>query len=271
MKTKNVQMSDRLPSGEDKDQYLNKDQEWPSLENRLGQPRITKHHFFSEVFDWIKQKENLSGFSYLEVGCGHGNDLRIMRKVLGTVDNFLGIDLSKAEIIHGLNFYSKRDGEDTAEAIKMFGVGDLHDLSLVNVWDEGSQDFSRPRIITDEEFDLIYMEAVLHASGYGYGTYSEKKASAFKTLKELARVCKPKGKFLGRISGFDSSISKEEQFKILRENNKWHFFPELDEFMTMLRRAGFENIQRVIRPHEDTASNFSKKHRIRISFLAEKI
>lgn len=270
MKTSNDR-SDFLPSGENDSPHLKKDKEWPNLSSRLGSPRIMNHHFFPEIFDWVKQKEDLSNFSYFEAGCGHGNDLRIMKKVLGSASNFLGVDLSKEEIMRGLDFYAKRDGEKTDEAIKMFGLGDLHDLSLVNIWEDKDQDFSCYRIINDEEFYLVYLEAVLQAAGYGYSTYEEKKNSALKILKELSRVCKTEGKFFGRITGFSSIISKEQQFAILREDNRWHFVPELDEFMAMLRLAGFDNIQRVVRPHEDADTVSNKKHYIRISFLAEKI
>jgi len=266
-----VWTADHLPNGKTEG-YLKEHKEWPRLENRLGQPRIKQHYYTAEVLEWIKQtySDQPDNFSYLEAGCGHGNDLRELKKTLGGRGNFLGINLSRAEISRGLKFYRQEDREDSVEAIKMFGLGNLHNLHKILTWDEIKKSFSRPKNIGDEEFDLVYMEAVLHALGYGHGTYRSKKESAQHYLGELSRVCKTGGKFLGRITAF-AGISQSEQFTTLRTSDNWRFIPESDEFIAMLRKAGFDNIKRVIRPHEKSEVDLNKKNMIKISFLAEKI
>lgn len=258
-----------LPDGKDDTRYLNENEEWPNLVNRLGEPRILNHQFYSETMEWIKQKNNPDLFSFLDAGCGHGNDLRALRTELGGRGNFFGVDISKAEIMHGLDFY--REQEEFEEAVKMFGLGSLNNPQSIRVWDNREQDFSKQGIITNEAVDLIHMEAVLQAAGYGEKVYAEKKEKAFQVLRELARVCKKGGKFLGRVSAFSAEISREKQFEILQSNNCWHFVPGTDEFVMMLRLVGFDKIQRVFRPHEDAATDSSKRGRIKISFLAEKI
>lgn len=166
---------DWLPDGVDKEHYLKKDKEWPGLEGRLGEPRILKHIYFLEVFNWIqeKYKDNPDDFFYFEAGCGHGNDLRAIKEKLGRRGHFLGADMSKAEIMHGMQFY--RQHENTVESRKLFAQGDLRNLRYINIWDEEKGDFSQLTVIKDGEFDLIYMESVLHGLGYGKKTYREKK------------------------------------------------------------------------------------------------
>ena len=258
-----------LPDGKSDTRYLNETEEWPNLVNRLGKPRIANHHFYLEVLDWIKQKSNPDAFSFLDAGCGHGNDLRALRYELGGRGHFFGLDISKAEIMHGLAFY--RATERAEEAIKMFGLGSLHDLQSIRVWDNQEHDFTKIGMITNETVDLIHMEAVLQASGYGHKAYAEKRESALQTLKELARVCKKGGKFLGRVSAFAPGVSKEKQFEILQATGRWHFMPDADELIMLLRVAGFDNIQRSIRQHEDAEKDVSKKDTVKVSFLAEKI
>ena len=75
---------DWLPDGLDEKDYLKKDKEWPSLEKRLGNPRILQHIYLPEVLAWVQKefKDNPDDFSYFEAGCGHGNDLRAIRKEL---------------------------------------------------------------------------------------------------------------------------------------------------------------------------------------------
>lgn len=265
-----VQESDYLPSGVTDERYLKEDKEWPTLEDRLGQPRILQHCYIPEVWDWIRQKGGPDDFCYLDAGCGHGNDLRSFRRLLDGRGYFLGVDLSRAEIMRGLEFYGQRDGENAAEYIKLFGLGNLHDLHKILTWDEKKRDFNYPKSIKDREIDLVYMEAVLQASGYGYGTYQEKKESAQLTLNELFRVCKTGGKFLGRTMAFTTAISKEQQFKVMREYDRWQFIPEIDELMIMFKEAGFGNIKSTIRPHEKAATDLSRKDIVKISFLAEK-
>lgn len=151
-----VQQPDCLPDGTADERYLREDKEWPTLENRLGQPRILQHYYISEVLDWIRRKESPDDFFYLDAGCGHGNDLRVLRRTLDDRGHFLGINLSRAEIIRGLEFYGQRDGENADEYIKFFGLGNLHNLHQIFVWDEEKEDFSCPKIIENGEVDLIY-------------------------------------------------------------------------------------------------------------------
>ncbi len=263
-------VSDYLPDGISDGRYLRKDSEWPNLENRLGQPRILQHYYFPEVLDWIKKQDDADDFFYFEAGCGHGNDLRALKKTLNGRGRFLGVDVSRAEIMRGLDFYKQRDSENTREAAKSFAVGDFHDLHKVLAWDEKDQDFSYLYEINDSTFDLLYMEAVLQACGYGYKTYADKKESASRFLSELSRVCKKGGKFLGRITAFMPFVSRERQFNLLRAANNWRFIPELDEFIVMLRRAGFDNINRSVRPYEKVNLNSGRENIIKISFLAQK-
>jgi SAM-dependent methyltransferase len=268
-KQKTPSTNSQLPNGLNDQRYLKENEEWPGIEDRLGQPRILQHHFFPDALAWIRQEKNLTDFHYLDAGCGHGNDLRAIKKELNGEGHFLGISLSRAEIVHGLEFYQERNQEDPKESLSMFGIGNLHNLHEIKVFDEKTSDFSAPESLNDETFDLIFMEAVLHASGYGHDTYEKKKESAQQILSELCRVCKKDGKLLGRIMAFSPVIPKEEQFKLLRSNNNWLFVPGLDEVIAMLTIAGFDYIQRSIRPHEKAAMP-GKENLVKVSFLAEK-
>jgi SAM-dependent methyltransferase len=265
-----IRATDQLPEGEPDEGYLKEDREWPRLENRLGQSRILIHRYFTEVLGWIKQKDNPDNFSYFEAGCGHGNDLRAIRKELEKRGRFLGVDLSRAEIMHGLNFYKQRDNEDSETAKKLFAVGNLGNLRHLNAWDQGNKKFSQKLSIDDGEFDLIYIEAVLHSFGYGYKTYREKKAAAQQFFNELARICKSGGKFFGRAIVFASFMTEEQRFKILRQYGRWHFYPTANEFKSMLEEAGFKNIKTILNPHEKAQTDPSKKNMFLSSFLAER-
>jgi len=262
------EISDQLPDGANQI-YLKENEEWPTLINRLGKPRLPLHHHLPDVLEWIKKKNDLNNFSFLDAGCGHGNDLRAIKRIVGN-GHFFGVNISRAEIVRGLDFYKQNDNEDTDEAIKMFGLGNLHNLKQIFVWDEEEKSFSCPRSLEDGEFNLIYLEAVLHAAGYGYKTYVEKKESAQKSLNELYRVLKPGGKFFGRASAFTTTISREQQFEILRTNNSWHFVPDCDELLAMLTIAGFCSIKRVIRQDEKAKTDSKKENVVKVSFLAEK-
>ncbi len=261
---------DWLPDGTDKEHYLKEDKEWLGLERRLGQPRILKHIYFPEVFDWIQKeyKDNSDDFSYFEAGCGHGNDLRAIRKELGGRGRFLGVDMSRAEIMHGMEFYQQR--ENTEKSRKLFAQGDLRNLKHINIWDEEKGDFSKPIEIKDGEFDLIYMEAVLQGLGYGKKNYQEKKEAAQQFLNELYRICKDGGKFFGRANTFGPTITKEQQLELLRKTNNWRFIPEAEEFEEMLKQTGFTNIKKTLNPHEKTEEDPNRKDILRFSFLVEK-
>jgi len=269
MTEKKIWTSDSLPDGSGEEGYLKENQEWPTLRHRLGQPRILKHYHFPEVLTWMNKKGRSNDFSYFDAGCGHGNDLRVMKKLLGR-GNFFGVDLSRATINRGLEFYRQRDGEDTNEAKSMFGVGNLHDLSQVKIWDDDQQDFAWPDSLKDEEFDLIYMEAVLQASGYGYKTYGEKRESAQQTLAEIYRVCKPGGKFMGRTMAFMPTVSQKERFATLRDHGSWQFIPELNELIALLKESGFKNLRTMAEMHEKAAEDPRRKDVIKLSFLGEK-
>lgn len=263
---------DWLPDGTDSQEYLKEDQEWSGLVRRIGKPRILTHVYFSEVIDWVHRKfeRNPDNFSYFEAGCGHGNDLRAIRNILTKHGRFLGVDISKAEIIQGLDFYRRQASEDTDEARKLFGVGNLQNLKQVKIWDEEKGDFSLPLAIEDAEFDLVYLEAVLQGSGYGVGTYQKKKATAQKILSELCRICRPEGRFFGRVKAFGPDVDREKQFALLRETNNWRFIPKEGEFLEMLKQAGFNIIKSASLPHERGESDPAKKNILRTSFLVKK-
>jgi len=267
---------DWLPDGsDDKEHRLAVDAEWHELEKRLGQPRILNHIYFTEIFDWIKKeyKNNPDAFSYFEAGCGHGNDLRAIRKELGETGErgrFLGVDMSAVEIMHGMEFYRQQDNEEIEESRKLFAQGDLRNMANINIWNETRGDFSQPARIKDGEFDLIYIEAVLHTFGYGKKTYQEKKESVKQMLNELYRICKAGGKFFGRTAAFDSTVTEEDQFERLRKTNNWRFVPRAGEFEEMLQQAGFTDVKITQNPHERAESDPNKKNILRFSFLAQK-
>lgn len=266
-----VQLSEQLPDGLSDGRYLKSEEEWPNLRKRLGVPRIFQHIYFPRVLQSLEKMRNSDDFFYFDAGCGHGNDLRAIRRLLRGRGHFLGVTMSLAEISQGLSFYHQRDEEDTEKARQFFGQGDLHNLRQVMAWNEEEKNFSYPKGIENDEMDLIYMEAVLQASGYGHKTYQEKKDSAQQILNELFRICKPSGKFFGRVSAFHPIVCQERRFAILRKYDTWRFIPGFDEFSFMLKTAGFTVIERTIDPHEKAAIDPSKEDMIKISFLAEKI
>ncbi len=261
---------DWLPDGTEKDHYLKEDKEWPGLENRLGEPRILKHTYFSEVFAWIqnKYKENPDDFSFFEAGCGHGNDLRAIREKLGKRGRFLGVDMSAAEMMHGMQFY--RPQENTEESRIVFAQGDLRHLRQVHIWNEEKGTFSQPAELYDGEFDLMYMEAVLHGFGYGKNTYREKKEAAQQVLNGLYRICKSGGKFFGRATVFDDTLTEQQRLEHLRATNNWRFVPGVAELEEMFNQAGFTSIEKSLTSHENAEEDPNKRNRLRFSFLAEK-
>ena len=261
--------ADWLPVGTD-NQYVQRDREWPTLEKRLGQPRILNNVYFPEVLDWINKKygSNSDDFSYFEAGCGHGNDLRAIRNKLKGKGLFLGVDMSEAEINRGLDFYKQQ--ETLQEGRKLFAQGDLRDLSKVNIWSDENGDFSKSVEIKNGEFDLVYFEAVLHGLGYGGKTYQEKKELAQRMFNELFRICKVGGKIFGRANAFTPDLTQEQRFEFLRKINEWHFSPDPNELKDMLKKAGFENIKTDIKPHEKSEEDAKRKDFLKVSFLAEK-
>jgi SAM-dependent methyltransferase len=259
-----------LPDGREDHRYLNEDQEWPTLYTRLGMPRILDHCYIEDVKEYIGRKDNPSDFSFLDAGCGHGNDLRAFRKLLASEGRYLGLDISRAEILRGLDFYQDRDGENPEEAIKLFGLANLQDLSQIFLWDNEDQGFSFNKGLLDEEFDLVYTEAVLHSFGYGYKYYEQKKAAARRALNEFFRVCKRGGIYFGRTTVFKSSISKEAQLRCLIDEEDWRFIPGAEELLEMFRQAGFDEIKNMLSPHPKAKINLSRKDMLTISFLLKK-
>ena len=258
-----------LPSGLGEKGYLQRDEEWPRLKNRLGKQRILDHALFQNVMAWYREKfaKNPDDFNFFEAGCGHGNDLRAFRAKLFGKGNFLGVDFSEAEIIRGIKFY----GETMEEAQKVFVQGDLFDLKNLLSWDQSEEKFSLLLSIDECMADLIYMEAVLHAFGYGFHDYSIKKYSAQIYLDEVSRICKNDGRFFGRVNVFGPGICKDEQFELLRRTENWRFMPEAEEFIEMLESAGFKLLAKPeIFPHEKAASHPDRKHVCKLSFLAGK-
>lgn len=265
--------ADNLPDGKEDKRYLNPNEEWPNLSKRFSEnlSRIQRNHYFDEVIGWIKDNYSETGFNYFEAGCGYGKSVRAIKRILETMKidgHFLGVDLSKAEIMNGLLHYNQ-EGENFDEAVKMFGLGNLQDLSSVTVYNEVSHSWDKEIKIKEGTVDLIFMEAVLQASGYGLNNYSEKRAAALNVLKELVRICRVGGKFMGRVSVFAPYITQEQGFSILREQNNWRFVPGYDEVLAMLRKSGFDKIKWVANPHENSDKN--KKDFVKISFLAEKL
>jgi len=229
-----------------------------------------KNIFFPKVYDWIhkKYKDNLDNFSYFEAGCGHGNDLRAIKKKMDNQGRYLGVDISKAEILHGIEFYRKK--ENTEESKKLFAQGDLRNLKDIYIWDKKRNDFSRPSKLKNNEFDLIYMEAVLHGLGHSQKTLKEKRESAQLMLNELYRICKVGGKFFGRANIFNNSINNKQQLEFLRKTNNWRFIPDFKELMKILKKAGFKNIKTNLSPHKKAKKYPDKKYLLKFSFLAEK-
>jgi len=257
--------ADWLPDGTDKTDYVKPDKEWTRLERRIGQPRILDHVYFPKVQRWIETNFIPDNLKYFEAGCGHGNDLRAIKNALGGHGHFLGVDMSLAEIQRGLEYYRE---QDDPEAKQMFAQGDLRNLHEVQVWDEASGNFSKPFNIPDDEFDLVYFEAVMHGLGYGSATYHEKKDSAQQMLGELFRIVKPDGKLFGRASTFTDAIDMEARLKLLRDTDNWRFMPSASEFEEMLAQAGFKNIEKTLAPHPRADSDVNKKDVLKFSFLA---
>lgn len=259
--------ADWLPSGIEQTEFLKKDREWQGIEDRIGQPRITQNVYYPEVIQWIQATyhDNPDLFSYFEAGCGHGNDLRAIRRELGARGHFLGVDMSQAEILHGLEHY-----HDAADTRELFAQGDLRDLRQINVWNPTTHDYSQPRQLRDGEFDLIYFEAVLHGLGYGQKTYHDKKAAAQQMLSELSRLCKPGGTFFGRANAFGPGLTHEQQLQLMRSLNDWRFIPPADELETMLRDAGFTNLKTSATIHEKASEEQKRENVVRFSFMAKR-
>lgn len=266
--TKAEKPADWLPDGVDCDDYVNKDKEWRNLVHRLGMPRVLDNVYFPEVAEQVANKfENKpEDFSYFEAGCGHGNDFRAFKKAMeekiGAGGRYLGVDMSQAEIIHGLDFY--KDQEDSEKAKNEFGQGNLRDLKNLKNLD------GKPLEIKDGEFDVAYFEAVLHGLGHGEDSYEKKKAAAQEMLNEIYRILKKDGQLFCRANVFDGQIPKEEQFEHLRSTNQWRFWPDADEFIAMLEQAGFRDIKTSSKPHEKAATNPNRKNMEKISVLAKK-
>lgn len=225
-----------LPTGVDV-HPLGKNEEWKNINKRIEKPRILKHVLFAEVKEWYKRtfSDDPQGFSFFEAGCGHGNDLRALRNLLGDEGYYLGANISEVEIFKGIKHYK----EEKRLAARLFAQGNLCDLRKLFIWDEKKEDFSWPMSVESDSFDLVYMEAVLHGLGYGEDTHRKKKQAAQKMLNELFRICKPGGRFFGRANVFRPGIRQEDRIRILHETNCWHFVPGSGEFMEMLFEAGF--------------------------------
>ncbi len=257
-----------LPTGEDT-HHLQKYAEWESIRKRLGQPRIPNNLFLPDVLQWYNEKfsDTPQDFSFFEAGCGHGNDLRALREMLGGEGYYLGVNMSQIEILRGIDHYK----EQRELGIKSFAQGNLRDLKNLFRWDEGFESFSIPFCVEDNSFDLVHMEAVLHGLGHGEGTYQGKKQAAQKMLNELFRICKSGGRFFGRANVFRPDLSWKERMQFLQEAKDWHFVPGAEEFKEMLDEAGFKMVEapiflRRIKPIDDPV----KKNDGKIAFLAEK-
>lgn len=265
-----------LPDGMN-EQHVTRHGVWPKLEKRLGEPRVERNIYLQQILDWVgeKYKNNPEEFAYFEAGCGDGNDFRVLKKkiqeIIGEHGQFLGVDFSEAEIERGLEFYHQEQEENTEKVKKLFAQGNLKDLKEVNTFNPETNDFSKPTKLEDNSFDLIYMEAVLHGLGKGEGTYEGKKAAGQKMFDELFRICKSGGRFFGRANTFDeTTITKEQQFELLRADNDWKFIPENEELKKMLVQAGFRIIEISTSPHPDKEEGPSKKNRLKFSFMVEK-
>lgn len=264
-----LDINDKLPDGTAEYQYMNANYEWPGLSGRLGEPRIFAHPYFIEAMAWVQLAciGNEGSFSFLDAGCGHGNDVRALRtRIVGNV-TFLGVDLSVATLQAGLDYYENHENENRLEAQKLFAVGNLRDLRRVYTLEGMSL---KPLKIEDASFDLVYFEAMLQASGHGYGTYRQKKEAAQKILNELARVTKPGGKLLGRVTVFASSLSKEQRFDVLRQEGNWRFIPGGEEFLSMLEEAGFKNSNGRLSSPYKLGTETAHKEYLRFPFLAER-
>lgn len=279
---------DWLPDGTtgEESHYVSVDNEWTSLEKRIGLQRIKEHPNFMEIIAWVKNKykENPEDFYFFEAGCGHGNDFRAMKeeierelKININEEHFLGVDISGKEIKRGLEYYKEKKDENTEQARKLFAQGNLCDLNHINKWDNEKEDFSQEMSIKDKQFDLLYMEAVLHGLGHGKKTYQEKKEAAQLLFNELYRICKEGGRFFGRVNTFDSDvISKDEQFTLMREADNWRFIPGKEEFEEMLQKAGFKLQKKDLKSNEikhyaaTDQNNQVKQNVLKYSFLAEK-
>ena len=267
------QINDELPNGLGETSYLNVDEEWLGLSERLGRPKICKNVFYPAVHSWIA--ENFSAdpdkFSYFEAGCGHGNDLRAFRSNLATKGRYLGVDMSVAEINHGLEYYHEESGEDTNVARNWFVQGDLRDLKQVNAWDSANESFTKPIALNDNEFDVVYFASVLHGLGYGQSTFHEKQAAAQQMLNELTRISKPGGRLFGLANVFGSGISQDEQIDYMRATNNWRFNPSVELVREMIQQAGHRIINDDVRTDRVLKEKADRKDLYRYSFLAEKI
>jgi len=272
MKKKTQFPADHLPDGLSQTQYMQFDQEWPDLEKHLGQPRIISHVYYQKVMDWIgaKYQGNPDEFAFLDAGCGHGNDLRAIRRELNYRGRFLGVDLSLVEIIHGLGFYEHQDNDETEAARKLFALGNLRDLRFVKTWYDLRRSFSRPLKLNQGEFDAVYMEDVLQAAGHGSQSYRRKKIAAQQYLDSLFRICRAGGRFFGRVTVFNARFAGETEFNALRRYHNWRFIPGLTEFLRMMKKAGFNNIDTTAHVTDKMAKNPRKRGLVKVSFLAQK-
>jgi len=264
-------LTDWLPDGTDQNIYVQPDKEWPSLINRLGKNRITKHPYYGEIINDIRREVvNLDNFAFFEAGCGHGNDLRVVRNEFGARGNFLGVDISWAEITHGLVYYQETENEDIIEARQLFAQGDLRNLHRVNLWDNNENSFSFPFDILDNSFHLVYMTSILHGLGYGEGSYQGKKEAAQQMLNELGRICLKGGRFFGKANVFNPSVSLNDRLALLRQSHNWHFIPGRDELEEMIEKAGFKDLQIELSPHEKAVTHPDKKDLLKFNFVAKK-
>lgn len=245
--------------------FLERHNEWPGLENRLGAPRIDRHIYFPE-FKRIVESHELSPdeMSFLEAGVGHGNDIRVVKQLLdqnGYKDSrILGIDYSEAEIKTGLNYY-----RDNQQSNVLFAQGDLRDLHHINKWGNEARSYCQEGAIKDGEFRFIYLEAILHAMGIVSNKYEDKKQAAQDVLKELHRVCMKGGIFFGRLNAYENG----RRVELVNKFDEWRFIPEIDELNQIMQEVGFNIIQEQIKPRKiDKKPQNEGKYRY--SFVAVK-
>ena len=214
---------------------------WPGLERRLGEPRITDHPFYKEVTQQIEQGKFGPNPAYFELGAGNGNDLRVVRQFLDSHGfqeaTTLGIDLSWKEIEVGLDFYHKKNGEDTKAAKSWFAQGDFDQLPRINRWNPSTNHFDQPDELLNDSFDIVYVEAVLHALGYAGSddarlTDEEKTTRAAKLMNHVFDLAKPGAVFFGRINARKDASIKPRVLPTGEED--WRYNPTFAECETLL-------------------------------------